>query len=622
MKTKIISIICVLIIISVSSISSFGKINISENTDCYGFITTYSDFENITIKDKTNCKMRHFVNDLLREKINVYWSAENISINIKKINTSAETLFFEKGAFIIPFSGDETTDNKLISIVYNYNQSSEINKDSTKVPIYILIENLNIKAYELSESLIASHKNKVSTGEIAFLDISNRCGFLSFDFIYDNEIAGKLTNEKYNILFHAGGGPEYATFYTLSNSFIYHTIAVTMYKEVNTVRNFVSKGGGYIGSCYGLETAASGIDFGYFKLHCKRLPYHPKLPSFGFYAIADFVCSRPPGVLDEILVKIQNDSHPVCYHIDPIIVDYHFGGAKVSDVGRNVEILANFHNTNTEMDGTPSWLSTKFGKGKVVTFSPHPEIMGYFESDITHIGRTVISNSIFYTTSKGLTELQTNQIKTLYYIDSIFEQTKNLNNNSSNNNELEFVKDKLNETKMELFKLFENASKVKTLIEEIAQEENINILDKNNMTYIGYKSVWVGFEYYHHTFLNFIEESLKTINKIEEVYSLIENNPEFTEEIQSLTEEILDRLNKTDEIISRGFKILEEYYNKLIKFQNSPFRSKFKQIILRDIGHKYYWNIYKIFSYIPQIYFNSEKFLRSYWYNYETSVVI
>ena len=48
--------------------------------------------------------------------------------------------------------------------------------------------------------------------------------------------------------------------------------------------------------------------------------------------------------------------------------------------------------------------------------------------------------------------------------------------------------------------------------------------------------------------------------------------------------------------------------------------SKIKNIVPADKGHKYYWNIYSIFAYLPQVYFNSLTFLRQSWYTYETSI--
>ncbi len=620
MKKKLISIFCVLFFLTLSSYSSYGKYITNEEAICYGFIVSYNTYENITLQNNVNCKMRHLVNDLLREKIPVYWTAENLTIDVKLINSSDETKFFEKGAFVIPFTGNETIDKKIIAMIYNYNQTSEINQDLTKVPVYYLLQKLNIFAYKLNEINIASHKSKVTTGEIAFLEISNKCGFLSFDYLYDNEISDELNNSKYNLFIHAGGASEYATF--LKSSMFYQLFAGTFLKEIRTVRNFVANGGGYIGSCYGCEMAGAGYDFGLLKVHFKRVPYNPKLPSIGIYSMADYICTPPPGILDAIQVKVVNNSHPVTFHLDPIITDFHFGGARITYVGKNVEVLSQYYETDTEMDDTPSWLSSNFGKGKLVTFSPHPEIMGYYESDISHIGKTVLSNAIFYTTSDGLSEVKIDNNLSISFIESIFLQTKNLKNNTNLSSNFNQIINKINETKSELLNLRENANELMIIIKGLALEENINITDKHEMTYLGYKSIWVSFEYYYKTFLSYFENITNTLNGIEEVYTLIKNNSGFNNTIQKLKIDINSRINNSNKIIEKGIGITKDYKEKLLNYKNSIFRTKLKQITLTDLGHEYYWNLYKIFSYLPQIYFNCQKTLRSNWYNFEANSAI
>ena len=68
----------------------------------------------------------------------------------------------------------------------------------------------------------------------------------------------------------------------------------------------------------------------------------------------------------------------------------------------NSDIIALFNNTDPSIDGTPSWISSDFGNGKIVLFSTHPEIVDY---TLGHTGKTIISNALFYTTSKIKTEL-------------------------------------------------------------------------------------------------------------------------------------------------------------------------------------------------------------------------
>ena len=43
------------------------------------------------------------------------------------------TMFFEKGSFIIPFTGEDVIDAKINSIIYDYNESSEIEENKMTI---------------------------------------------------------------------------------------------------------------------------------------------------------------------------------------------------------------------------------------------------------------------------------------------------------------------------------------------------------------------------------------------------------------------------------------------------------------------------------------------------------
>ena len=78
----------------------------NNQSEIYGFVLSDINIENKTLENEIFCKIRHLVNDLLREKIPVYWTVENITINISDINfKTKEDNLFEKGTFIVPFTG-------------------------------------------------------------------------------------------------------------------------------------------------------------------------------------------------------------------------------------------------------------------------------------------------------------------------------------------------------------------------------------------------------------------------------------------------------------------------------------------------------------------------------------
>ena len=67
----------------------------------------------------------------------------------------------------------------------------------------------------------------------------------------------------------------------------------------------------------------------------------------------------------------------------------------------------------------------------------------------------------------------------------------------------------------------------------------------------------------------------------------------------------------------------ENYEKTLLKYQQHPLLlSRAKELLLTDKGHKFYWHIYSVFCYIPQVYFNSLKLLRTSWYDYETKIAL
>ena len=136
----IIVVICFFVLSFPQVVSSQG---FNGDTKSYGFIISYESDGNYIIIDQKNCRIRHMVNDLLRENIQVYWTIENITVNITRMYSefSNESRLFERGSFIIPFTGDFIDDNKIISIVYDYNKTSEIETNNFQpIPIYILLE--------------------------------------------------------------------------------------------------------------------------------------------------------------------------------------------------------------------------------------------------------------------------------------------------------------------------------------------------------------------------------------------------------------------------------------------------------------------------------------------------
>ncbi|MCK4365405.1 MAG: hypothetical protein KAW45_05095 [Thermoplasmatales archaeon] len=607
--------------------SSIGSQEVGEDTLCYGLIASPVKCENATIQDQIGCKIRHMINDLLREQIPVYWTAEDVDASIIEINGSEEeTVSFEKGTFIIPFTGNTSVDTKIIVIMCDYNYSSEIEEDNElKISVYILREPLsNVHVYPLSEVKLAQHKSPITVGEICFLEISSECGFLSFELLIDSVIAEKLNNNEFNVLTHAGGVPDYATFYKIEppTMVFYALYSDLKYRVSTAVRKFVSNGSGYIGSCYGADVAGSGHKFGPVTIHFKRVAYNPKLPSIVYYGLADYISLRPHVDTEQTQVKIVNDTHPVSYRLGEVTWEYNGGGPGFDRIGENTQVIGEFCNTDTELDGRPCWVSSKFGKGRAVAFSRHPEILGFgfYKSNRTHIGRTVISNALFYTTAKEMTALQLSHMRSLSFIEEILAETGDIQIDTNTVDIFNETKNAINETIEDITNLSDYVKQLEFLIGEIADEKKINLNELP--TFLGDNSLHITVKYYYHLFVKYLENTMETLNTLEKIYPLLESDPEFVKQIETLKADISSRIAEIRKICTQGYEMCEDYEKALLNYQQHPLiLSRVKEFLLTDKGHKFYWHIYSVFSYVPQIYFNSLKLLRNSWYNYEASMM-
>ena len=632
MNKKTIPLLIVLCFLSISvnqcialSEHSIGGQEDGGDALCYGFIVSPVKCENVTIQDQINCKIRHMINDLLREQIPVYWTAEDVNASTIEINKGEEeTGFFEKGTFILPFTGNTSVDTKIIAVIYDYNCSSEIEEDNElKISVYVLREPLsNVHVYPLSEVKLAQHKDLVTTGEECFLEISRACGFLSFELLFDSIIAEKLNNDEFNVLTHGGGDlTGYATFLKREGVPFYTLYSDLRYKVPKAVRKFVSNGGGYIGCCYGVWIAGSGYKIGPVGIHRKRAAYNPKLPSIFFYGLIDHYVDRyPTPHVGLVQVKIVNDTHPVSYRLGEVTLDYNINPPRIDYVGENVEVISRYYNTGTNMDGRPSWISSKFGKGRTVGFSPHPEILGFgfYPSNMTHIGRTTVSNALFYSTAKEMTALQLYYKRTLSFIGETLAETGDIHIVPDPEPVLYETKNAINETIDDVANLRDYVKQLMDLIEEIADEDLTG-----SSKFLGYDSLKVTTKYYFHLFLKYLENTIKTINTLEKIYPLLEADLDFVQQIETLKDGISSRIAEIQKICSQGYEMCEDYEKSLLRYQQHPLvLSRFKRFLLIDKGHKLNWHIYSVFAYAPQIHFDSLKFLRHHWYNYEASVEI
>jgi glutamine amidotransferase-like uncharacterized protein len=620
-------IMCFLLIICflIPSLVNCTAISVlDEDSKCYGFIVTYVTEGNYPIIDRINCKIRHLINDLLREKIPIYWNAEDINVDIKTINSNYinQNKLFGPGSFIIPFTGNPTDDTKIIAMMHDYNQSSEIEIiDEITIPIYIVLEQISVQAFPLNEVKVAQLYSRVTSGGFFFSELLSKCGFLNVEIIENKNIYSELNLDDFNILYHPGRlhDPLPIVFHAFYEDIVY--------KESTRVRDFVNKGGGYIGVCGGLlKASANAVSGSGLFFYQKRQVYNPKLRSIGSFAIVDVLTRIPPKWTVDVQMKIIDNSSPITYGLDEIIWDSWFGGHEIIHTGKNVNVVASFHNTGTKMDGTPSWLTATFGKGKVAVFTTHPEIaaMGFgsnYECKLNN-GKIIISNSLFYTTAEDKIYYQTHHSRSLTYLRGIWEVTADL---TSGINEIDKffnpMRDRINETKDYLDYLTNITSDIISLIEDIADANEIKKDSIKYRYYLGLDFLKDVKKYYYRIYTDFFENATTVFDKIELIYNLLKDEPDFKDRLKMLIIDLYDRVNKTNKILQSGEDMLDSYKQNLLKYQKKLFRSRIREIKLKKEGNSFYIHVFSGFSEVTQTYFNSLKFLRNSWYNYEASIV-
>jgi len=596
----------------------------SESSDdlCYGFIVSPLIHGNFTVMDNINCKIRHMINDILREQIQVFWTEKDISINVKEMNSSIiyQNRLFERGSFIVPFTGNLTIDNKIIAIVYDYNQTSEIEiNNNLTVPIYILLKQVMVHVFPLNEVKIAQLYSCVTCGGFFFLKLMHTCGFLNIDTVRDKEISEKLKVSDFNVMFHPGAIFDYLFFvpYIIYNDIFYRTS--------DGVRSFVSNGGGYVGCCAGLLMTRAGEKIGNlpFNIYFKRRVNNPNLRIIGLYAIADILVRSPPELNSLVQINVINSTSPLTFGLESIVWDSWYGGREVCYTGKSVEVIANYYNTSTRIDDTPAWLTSNFGFGKIAIFSTHPEIAGTIKKPIyeSHpfTGKTVVSNSLFYTTASDRIEYKTNISISLNYIYNFWEKTANLTNNSSSMVSIfALIRDRFKDIKNSVQFSTKNISDVIILIEDIAKENNIDI--RKDKYYLGLEYLMDVKKFYYKLLTEFLDDSNRVFNKIELIHNLLKNDTVYVKNLKLLLNDILEILNKTTNLMDKIVDMVECFKQDLFNYNKKIIQFGINNFLMKMKSNNIYLNGFSALSKGSKIYFQSLKFLRHQWLNYESKL--
>jgi hypothetical protein len=620
--TKIIIISFILI---VSSFGSFtAKNNIENNTIYYGVIVPLPSGEDTTNETFENSRVRVMINDLLRLNITVFWSNENFTALSKRFDSNVTTKpFFKKGTFIIPFSGENFKDAIIISITFDYNQTHELeNQNLIGNEVYLLEEEINVNCSKLVEPKITQHFEKsVRYGWPSYLQMADAGGFLNYELLIEGETEKVLNNEDFN-LFIWPYLPSSATLYE-------EFVTFKDIRSINTIRRFVSNGGGYIGTCYGAYAGSSGF-FLPRVFSSLKYAYNPNLDkvSFAFsLSLSDSIMKVNADAFFNLYItvhKVVNVDHPVFYGVNETVSDF-FEGPIFSWLGKNTHSLTVFHeikpfNNNHTVNnklnkiliGRTSWVNSTFGKGKIILYSSHPDyvnnITPLFNEDIwdgdKFYGRRIIYNSIFFVTSEDEKDFDCIGCNSSF-VNTIIDNTNNLSINDSATSEFEDLYNRLGQL-FNSFYSFKNTSV--DLKELFLSLENKSNTFAKNIKLLNY-TIWCS-----EIYMDYINKTKLSIDILKRVLPMLyDYNMSLIDSVKMLKDELNNRINESEKILLQS-KNTSDIIKKNL---DSKAFSFFKKIWILQQGRFILQNYVKCLKYVPKVYFEILKLLRYSWYNYE-----
>ena len=626
-KILIIS-ICLAFFIS-SFCSPSAKPEQPMSSHCYGFLVPLPAGTDTTQETFVNSQARQLINDLLRERIMVYWSAEDFSAQSQIISSGSpiENIFYKKGAFIIPFSSNISTTALITAIVTDYNSSSEIaTGENPLVPVYLLMEPLNLTAYELVEPKIAQQLGTPTRyGWPCYLLIAEAGGFLSMEFLLDNETPSLNTHD-FNVFmwpYDPTPGNVFEQLQSLTNT-----------QSCNAIRAFVRNGGGYIGSCYGALAASSGLVFPvpFISLGRAYLPNLSCSPLHISLSLTDTLMSRQFILEDALFVTtatITNPDHPLAYGMNTTVKEF-FKGPWFTWVGKDTNTIARLDDMVDENGytapllrgrvlGTPNWVDSHFGKGTVVLFSTHPEFVnnisllfeGFTWDGDKYYGRRVVQNALFYTTAKGPWSIHCDVSYPVSQIDEYREKTLQLALSDHSFNEFA-----------------DNISKMEDFSTQLDMFQslcgNLTFLYGTHYPFDPLFNQHIRLFTYAYDFCpvynHYINSSIQALTALDRILPLLQNDDDSVNgSIQQLHDELSMRLNNSRELLllvtTKAYTIRTELeQHTLVRFLEKPGLIQQSRYFLRtfETGLKY----------IPQLSFESLKTLRHLWYQYEGSIAV
>jgi len=605
-----------------------------DDTVSYGFVIPLPQDDNTTSETLKNSLVRNLINDLLRENVTVYWSKDNFSALSKTLHLNKPSVlsFLNKGAFIIPFSGDDYLDLLISSIICDYNLTHELNHEKMfNIEAYILMEKLEINVSKLIEPKLVQYLGEnVRYGWPTYLEMADVGGFLNYEFLFDGEAHLHLNNDDFNVYvwpYFPDPSKNLESFYPFIQP-----------KDVNAVRRFVRNGGGFIGTCYGAYAASSGLVTP-FSLSSINYAYNPNLskisPSVSLSLSATIMHKYIELFFNSyiVILKVVDNNNPVFYGVDDVFFDY-FKGPIFIWLGKDSHALNIYHDVKPATNdsiitdrikrtviGKPCYINSSFGMGKIILFSTHPDFMndikGLFNDliDVELIwvgdpfyGRRIIHNSIFHVSS--ITNVKMNMVNnhTPLFIYNTRDKTMNLPIKETSDNEFNYEIQKLKSLSINISELRNISIRLRDYYSIL---ENSNILFSDKARISKYK---IRFCELYNKYINNTIQNLSKLQNI--VFMLYDYDNTIINKTINLKLELKHRLIKAERYIINVTKMFKDFS---IKLQSDDI-SIFQGLELINNKRDLLGELEIGLKYIPQLFFETLKLVRHSWYNYEANI--
>lgn len=577
---------------------------------CFGYAIPLICGDNLPYTSSQQ-NIANLINDLLRMNVSVFWALTNFSVlTIRFSDNSLAHKWFEKGTFIVPFSGNLSQDALLSVIINDYAYESEIESRSA-VDIYYLIEPIVLDILPLHYAKVAYHFG-AAVGSyllLCYLDTLQQGGFLDNQILLDSDIATSLNNQDFNVFIWPGAN--------LAKSLLAwkETTKTNLHTDaMNQIRIFVANGGGYVGSCYGKNAASSGS-----RLINKFAHYSLDFPVSGRLALllSGGLSIPSAGTSTD---RIVNMSHPVSFGLSQIQRCFYGYGPIDRWYGQNTQPLATLDNFTFQWQGSdfkifkrffteclieiklgkPIWLTGNFFDGKIVVFGDHPEIPEPYPLD------RLIHNAVFFTSAGTNTSIELAKNLSIQTLSSFNNATSNLTLTTSDHIFLTLW-EKIESLSLLCNKIDTTENKIVNLVLELIEEQKIDL-------HLGNK---IATEY-RDSYQRWLSGFRDALSQMEAIWNQVNSTIDFSMNITSWEHEQNDTLDTCEIICRNALEMSETMLQKLTVFTGE----KLDRLCIQLLAEKRDATFRKGSKTFIKPWMSTVSFYRRIWYLYERELAL